>query len=110
MTNLTTTFSALSDETRMRIFEHLIADGEIAASRFVEGSGISAPAISRHLKVLRNAGLVDQRVEGTHRYYSACPKALRAIADWTRSHRAFWDASLDRFEQSLMLDEESGDD
>jgi len=110
MKDLTKTFSALSDETRMRIFEHLIADGEIAASRFVEGSGVSAPAISRHLKVLRNAGLVDQRVEGTRRYYFACPEALRAIADWTRSHRAFWDASLDRFEQAVLPDEESRGD
>ncbi|MEX0284987.1 MAG: ArsR/SmtB family transcription factor [Paracoccaceae bacterium] len=106
MTNLTKTFSALSDQTRLRIFETLIEDGEQAASQFIEGSGMSAPAISRHLKVLREAGLVEQRVEGTHRYYSARPLSIRTIADWTQSHRAFWDMSLDRLEEALMLEED----
>lgn len=106
MADLNTTFSALSDHTRMRIFEDLIANGEQAASRFVQGSGMSAPAISRHLKVLREAGLIRQRVDGTHRYYSARPEGLRAISDWAGSHRAFWEASLDRLETALLLEED----
>ncbi len=109
MTTLTKTFSALSDQTRLKIFEDLIENGELAASRFVEGSGISAPAISRHLKVLREAGLVSQRVDGTHRFYAARPEALRTIADWTKSHRAFWEGSLSRLEEALLLDEENED-
>ena len=105
MEPLTQTFSALSDRTRLRIFEELIAHGELAASRFVEGSGMSAPAISRHLKVLREAGLVSQRADGTRRLYSARPEGLRMIADWTQSRKTFWEGSLDRLEAALMEDE-----
>ncbi len=105
MIDLTKTFSALSDPTRLRIFEDLIARGEQPASQFIAGSGMSAPAISRHLKVLREAGLVQQRVDGTHRLYSAQPAAMHAIASWTQDRRAFWEASLDRLEQALLLEE-----
>lgn len=59
------------------------------------------PPISRHLKVLREAGLVSQRAEGTRRLYSARPEGLRLIASWTRSRRAFWEGSLDRLETAL---------
>lgn len=93
MKTLTKTFSALADPTRLRIVENLVENGETAASTFVEGSGMSAPAISRHLKVLREAGLVTQRVQGTHRLYSADPAALQLVADWVTSHSDFWSGS-----------------
>lgn len=109
MQNLTQTFSALSDRTRMNIVEDLIAHGEKAAGELVDGSGMTAPAISRHLKVLREAGLVTLRVDGTRRIYAARADALRAISDWTQSHRAFWDASLDRLEVALLLEGEESD-
>ena len=57
---------------------------------------MSGAAISRHLKVLREAGLVQQRVHGTQRMYSIQPDGLRAIAEWTISKRQFWETSLDR--------------
>lgn len=104
MRNLTKTFSALSDPTRLRILENLIKNGELAASRFVEGSGMSAPAISRHLKVLREAGLVRQRVQGTHRMYSAEPEALKRIADWVGSHKAFWEGGLERQTDAISVE------
>lgn len=104
MKNLTKTFSALSDPTRLRIVENLIANGEMAASKFVEGSGMSAPAISRHLKVLREAGLVRQRVQGTHRLYTAEPAALRSIADWAGSHQAFWSGAPDCLDPALQAE------
>jgi len=106
MTTLTKTFSALADETRLSIVEDLITRGELPAGALVRGSGMTAPAISRHLKVLRNAGLIEQRVDGTRRLYSARGDALRAIADWTQSHRAFWEGGLDRLEVALMLEED----
>lgn len=106
MTTLAKTFAALSDETRLSIVERLMERGETPAGDLVRDSGMTAPAISRHLKVLRNAGLVAQRAEGTRRLYSARADALRAISDWTISHRAFWGAGLDRLERALMLDEE----
>jgi DNA-binding transcriptional ArsR family regulator len=66
---------------------------------------MSAPAVSRHLKVLREAGLIHQRVAGTKRFYSVRPEAMRAIADWTMDHKVFWEASLDRLEAHLALED-----
>ncbi|MEO0372445.1 MAG: metalloregulator ArsR/SmtB family transcription factor [Pseudomonadota bacterium] len=109
MTNLILKFSALSDATRLSVVERLMADGELPAGALVAQADMSAPAMSRHLKVLREAGLIHQRVEGTKRLYSVRPEAMRAIADWTMDHRQFWDASLDRLEAHLALSHE-GDD
>lgn len=110
MTQLIKTFSALSDTTRLGIVEHLMDHGETAAGDLGAGSGMTAPAISRHLKVLRRAGLIDQRVAGTKRYYTARSDALRAIADWTTSRRAFWETSLDRLEAAILQDREIHND
>lgn len=106
MTNLATCFAALSDETRLSIIERLVDTGELPAGMIADGFGISAPAVSRHLKVLRKAGLIEQRVDGTHRYYTARPDTLRAIADWTLDRRAFWEGSLDRLDRFLALEPE----
>nr|WP_170614139.1 metalloregulator ArsR/SmtB family transcription factor [uncultured Ruegeria sp.] len=96
MNTLLTAFSALSDATRFSIVEQLMEKGELPAGDLIEGRGMSGAAISRHLKVLREAGLVRQRVNGTQRIYSIQPDGLRAIAEWTISKRQFWEASLDR--------------
>ena len=110
MTDMARTFSALSDPTRLALVEHLMRAGEQPAGALVERVAISAPAISRHLKVLREAGLVAQRVAGTHRFYAVRPEAMRAIAGWTMDHKAFWAGSLDRLDQMLALDPEGEDD
>jgi len=109
MKPLLKTFSALADDTRMAIVEQLMNHGELPAGDLVRGASISAPAISRHLKVLREAGLIRQRAEGTKRLYSARPESLRLIADWTQSKRAFWESSLDRLEAALLEDSETGE-
>lgn len=75
-----------------------MAEGELPAGDLVADAEISGPAISRHLKVLRAAGLVTQRAEGTKRFYSVRPDALQAIAGWTMDHKAFWQAGLDRLD------------
>ena len=106
MTQLARTFAALSDPTRLGLVEKLLTQGELAAGDLSADHTISAPAISRHLKVLREAGLIDQRVAGTKRYYSARPEALRSINDWTMDHRAFWAGSLDRLDSLLALEPE----
>lgn len=105
MAHLSETFSALSDPIRLAVVERLMAEGELPAGRLVEQASISAPAMSRHLKVLRQAGLVEQRTQGTSRLYSVRPEALRSIADWTLDHRAFWEASIDRLATHLALKE-----
>lgn len=96
MNTLLAAFSALSDSTRFSIVEQLMERGEMPAGDLIEGKGMSGAAISRHLKVLREAGLVQQQVRGTQRIYSIQPEGLRAIAEWTISKRQFWEASLDR--------------
>ncbi|MCL6284866.1 metalloregulator ArsR/SmtB family transcription factor [Ruegeria sp. 2012CJ41-6] len=107
MTTVIKAFSALSDQTRMSIVEQLMTEGELAAGDLIEGRGMSGAAISRHLKVLREAGLVRQRVQGTHRLYTVDGHGLRAIADWTISKRAFWEASLDRLDAAITLEDQA---
>lgn len=104
MTQLLAAFSALSDPTRFAIVEQLMTEGELSAGVLVEGKGMSGAAISRHLKLLRQAGLVRQRINGTQRLYSVAPEGLRAIADWTISKRIFWEGSLDRLAAAIESD------
>lgn len=106
MRPLSETFSALGDDTRLKLVEHLLAHGETPAGTLTDLSGLSAPAVSRHLKVLRTAGILHQRAEGTHRYYSVRPEAMKTVADWTLDHREFWAGSLDRLDTLLALDPE----
>ena len=101
MTGLPDTFAALADETRFAIVERLLSNGACTAGELSDVAPISAPAISRHLKVLREAGVILQKVEGPKRIYTANPVAIRTISDWTISHRDFWQGSLDRLEQAL---------
>ena len=105
MTDLVTAFSALSDATRLQMVERLMREGELPAGRLVDDAGMSAPAISRHLKVLRTAGLVRQRVQGTHRFYSVQPEGLQAIEAWVNDTRNFWEAGLDRLDALVALEE-----
>ena len=95
------TFAALGDPTRFAITERLLREGELSAGALQDGTGISAPAISRHLRVLRSAGLVDQRVDRQRRMYSVRPDAVVAVHSWIMDHRAFWEAGLDRLETAL---------
>lgn len=106
MPALTRTFSALGDSTRFAIVERLLAQGELSAGYLQKVADISAPAISRHLKVLRKSGLIGQRIDRQHRMYSVRPEALRAVNAWIEYHRKFWDQSLDRLEQALKLEEQ----
>jgi len=102
---ITATFAALSDETRFAMVERLMAEGELPAGRLAAETAVSGPAVSRHLKVLREAGIVSQRVDGPRRLYSVQPEAMRAVADWTMDHRAFWSAGLDRLGELLAGDD-----
>ena len=107
MSALTHVFSALADETRLGLVERLMREGELPAGDLVSDANISGPAISRHLKVLRAAGVIQQRADGTRRLYAVCPEALQAISSWTIDHRAFWEAGLDRLEAMLALEEDT---
>jgi len=102
MSNLSSTFAALGDPTRFAIVERLLKEGQLHAGALREGVAFSAPALSRHLKVLRKAGIIEQRVDKQKRIYSVRPLAVQAISSWTISHREFWENSLDRLEVALM--------
>lgn len=100
------TFAALGDPVRLAIVERLLKDGETKAGDLIDVADISAPAVSRHLKVLRQAGVIDQRVDGQKRLYRANPKTVQNLHEWTTNHKAFWESSLDRLEKVLS---EKGD-
>lgn len=104
------TFAALSDPTRLGVVEKLMQRGELPVAELISDAGMSAPAMSRHLKVLREAGVVTQRAEGTRRYYRVAPEAMRSISDWTVEHRRFWETSLDRLGAVLAAERDSDDE
>lgn len=100
---LDTIFSALSDPTRREILSRL-AGGEAQVGAIATQFRISPPAISRHLKVLEEAGLVVRRIEAQRRIISLNPDALRQASRWVDRYRRFWEGSLDRLE-TLLADE-----
>ena len=99
--NLIKAFSALGDSTRFTIVDRLLRDGEQSAGELVDAVDVSAPAVSRHLKILHRAGVIDRRVDRQRRLYTVKPDLIEAINDWTMDHRAFWSGSLDRLEAAL---------
>jgi DNA-binding transcriptional ArsR family regulator len=97
-------FDVLGDPVRREILR-LLAYGERAAGEVVEAIGdrfqISQPAVSQHLKVLREHGLVTVRAEGTRRFYAVNPAPLREIDDWLGAFRQFWQPKLDALETEI---------
>jgi DNA-binding transcriptional ArsR family regulator len=93
-------FSALADPTRRRIVE-LLGEGERSAGEIVDEFDVSAPAISQHLRALRDAGLVQVRAEGQRRIYALDPAGLREIDAWLAGVRRFWTGRLDALEREL---------
>jgi DNA-binding transcriptional ArsR family regulator len=89
-------FSALSDPTRLAIVERLMREGERSAGEIAAPLPLTLPAVSRHIRVLEEAGLVECRVDRQWRRYRVRAQALRTIDDWMDSYRAFWSGSLDR--------------
>ena len=91
---------ALADPTRRRIVE-LLADGELEAGSIAANFPVSRPAVSRHLRVLREAGLVRARGEAQRRLYSLDPAPLAEIDEWLSRYRAFWTNRLDALDTQL---------
>ncbi len=92
--------TALADPTRRQIIE-MLALRELTAGEIVKAFPLTAPAISQHLKVLREARLVKVRVEGQKRIQSLNPEGLAEIEAWTKRMRTFWEGRLDALEQEL---------
>ena len=86
-------FAALADSTRRHLLEQ-VAVRDRAVSELLAGLDISQAAVSQHLRVLREAGLVTARQEGRHRYYQLRPAALAELRDWLDELERFWQARL----------------
>ena len=96
-----TLFRTLGDPTRRAIFERLARDGEQTVHALTGQAGVSQPAVSKHLGVLKQAGLVRDRPEGRQTFYSADPQGLAPLVDWMTSYGAFWRDRFDRLEGLL---------
>ena len=94
------TFAALSDRTRRRIVESL-KSGEKPVGEIVKHSGIHQSGVSRHLRILNEAGFVSIRPLGQQRLYSLKPEPFRELEDWLAGYRGLWESRLDRFGEAL---------
>src|SRR5690242_18206949 len=94
-------FRTLADPTRRAIFERLCREGEKTVGALTERAGISQPAVSKHLGVLKKAKLVRDRQDGRQTFYSAQAKALGPLVDWTNQMTRFWQSRFDNLEDLL---------
>jgi len=94
-------FRTLADPTRRAIFERLCREGEQTVGALTARAGVSQPAVSKHLGVLKQAGLVRDRPAGRQTHYSAQLNALAPLVDWTREMAGFWETRLDHLEDLL---------
>ena len=94
-------FRTLADPTRRAVFERLCRDGEQTVRALTDQSGVSQPAVSKHLGILKLAGLVRDRHEGRRTHYSAQLGALAPLIEWTSQMAAFWQSRFDHLEDLL---------
>lgn len=102
---LNTVMKTLADPTRRAVYERIMREGEVAATGLVKGSKVSQPAVSQHLRALREAGLVLERREGRNIHYRVAPKGLAPLIDWLGHYQTFWRERIDNLEQLLKDDE-----
>jgi DNA-binding transcriptional ArsR family regulator len=93
-------FQTLADPVRLRIVETL-RDGELAVNDLVDKFEIHQSGVSRHLRILHEAGFVQVRPEGQQRLYSLRPEPFRELDEWVANYRNFWEARLDKFAGTL---------
>jgi DNA-binding transcriptional ArsR family regulator len=94
-------FRTLADPTRRGLFEHLCREGELTVGALTAQAGISQPAVSKHLRVLKQAGLARDRHQGRLTHYSAEVGALAPLIDWTGQMKDFWQSRFDGLEDLL---------
>src|SRR2546423_3762881 len=93
--------AALADPTRRSIVGRLLAEGEKTVGDVAKPFRISAPAITRHLQVLENAGLIEKRIDRQFRVVRARPEALRPIGSWFERQQRHWSDAFDRLEAAI---------
>lgn len=94
-------FRTLADPTRRAIFERLCREGEQTVGALTARAGVSQPAVSKHLALLRQAGLVSDRHEGRQTHYRPELSALAPLVDWTSEMAGFWELRFDRLNDLL---------
>ena len=99
-------FYALSDPTRRKILELLASQGQMTASDIYANFTTSSPAISQHLKVLREAGLVKMEKHAQQRLYQINPEAVLELEDWSKRLTQLWNQRLDALEEVLKVEKE----
>src|SRR5882757_9144074 len=95
-TQLTDVLKTLADPTRRAVFERIAREGEVAATGLVQGSKVSQPAVSQHLRALR---------EGRHIHYRVAPKGLSPLIDWLGHYQTFWQERFENLEKLLRESE-----
>jgi DNA-binding transcriptional ArsR family regulator len=95
-----TPYSALAQPSRRQILD-LLRDGERSVTELVARIGLSQPGVSKHLKVLRESGLVEVRPDGKRRWYGLRAEPLAEVADWLEPYRRHWSTRLDALERHL---------
>jgi DNA-binding transcriptional ArsR family regulator len=94
-------FMALADPTRRALFERLSREGELTVRVLTDRSGVSQPAVSKHLRVLKQTGLVKGRHKGRQTHYRVRPRGLAPLVDWMNFYSRFWQDRIDRLENLL---------
>lgn len=93
-------FQALGEPRRLEILD-LLRDGERPVGELVDQLGVSQPGVSKHLRILKDAGLVDVRADAQRRLYRIRPEPLAELDEWLASYRRMWSTHLDRLEDHL---------
>lgn len=101
MTALPSVFGALADPTRLAIVERLLSEGERTAGEIAKPFPMSKPAISKHLRILEDVGLIERRVDRQWRVCRIRPEGIKTIDDWMNRYRSFWQSSFDRLEKLI---------
>jgi DNA-binding transcriptional ArsR family regulator len=97
---MASTLEVLAEPNRRRILDLLLA-GERPVGRLVEETDLSQPSVSKHLRVLRDAGLVEVRAEAQRRVYRLCTEPLQAVDEWLQPYRQLWASRLNALQEQL---------
>jgi DNA-binding transcriptional ArsR family regulator len=100
-THITVIMRMLADPTRRAMFERIVEHGEMTVGALTHGTSVSQPAVSQHLRALRQAGLVTERREGRNVHYRPAPQGLAPLVDWLDAYGVFWRERFTNLEKLL---------